>query len=120
MLSDNGGNVAITGRDKSKLEKVANEISAFPIHADAAKEDDVNKTYELFLHEFGKLDCLINNAGIGGGWFSPNFVDLREGDALSLPLENETIDVAAQNCLFNIFHDEELEIALTKWKIGSI
>ena len=63
MLSDNGGNVAITGRDKSKLEKVANEISAFPIHADAAKEDDVNKTYELFLQEFGKLDCLVNNAG---------------------------------------------------------
>jgi len=37
---------------------------------------------------------------------------LREGDALSLPIEDETIDVAAQNCLFNIFHDEELEIAL--------
>lgn len=45
-------------------------------------------------------------------WFSSDFVDLREGDALSLPIENETIDVAAQNCLFNIFHDEELETAL--------
>ena len=46
------------------------------------------------------------------GWFKSEFVDLREGDALSLPIEDETIDVAAQNCLFNIFHDEELEIAL--------
>ena len=45
-------------------------------------------------------------------WFNAEFVDLREGDALSLPIEDETIDVAAQNCLFNIFHDEELEIAL--------
>jgi SAM-dependent methyltransferase len=45
-------------------------------------------------------------------WFNSDFVDLREGDALSLPIENETIDVAAQNCLFNIFHDEELEQAL--------
>ena len=45
-------------------------------------------------------------------WFKSEFVDLREGDALSLPIEDETIDVAAQNCLFNIFHDEELEIAL--------
>jgi len=45
-------------------------------------------------------------------WFSNDFVDLREGDALSLPIENETIDVAAQNCLFNIFHDEELDTAL--------
>ncbi len=45
-------------------------------------------------------------------WFSSDFVDLREGDALSLPIENESIDVAAQNCLFNIFHDEELDTAL--------
>jgi len=45
-------------------------------------------------------------------WFKSEFVDLREGDALSLPLEDKTIDVAAQNCLFNIFHDEELELAL--------
>ena len=45
-------------------------------------------------------------------WFSTDFVDLREGDALSLPIENESIDVAAQNCLFNIFHDEELDTAL--------
>jgi SAM-dependent methyltransferase len=45
-------------------------------------------------------------------WFSTDFVDLREGDALSLPMENESIDVAAQNCLFNIFHDEELDTAL--------
>ena len=45
-------------------------------------------------------------------WFKSDFVNLREGDALSLPIDDETIDVAAQNCLFNIFHDEELEIAL--------
>jgi len=29
-----------------------------------------------------------------------------------LPIEDKTIDVAAQNCLFNIFHDEELNTAL--------
>ena len=68
MLADKGGKVAITGRDKTKLEKVADEIGAFQILADAAKEEDINKTYELLLREFEKLDCLINNAGIGGGW----------------------------------------------------
>lgn len=45
-------------------------------------------------------------------WFKSDFVDLRLGDALNLPVEDETIDVAAQNCLFNIFENEELEIAL--------
>lgn len=45
-------------------------------------------------------------------WFKSEFVDLRHGDALSLPVEDESIDVAAQNCLFNIFKMEELKLAL--------
>ncbi len=77
MLVEKRGKVAITGRDKVKLEKVANDIGAFPIHADAANEDDVNKTYVLFLQEFGKLDCLINNAGIGGGWGEITELDIK-------------------------------------------
>jgi len=77
MLLEKGGKVAITGRDKSKLEKVANEIGAFPIHADAANDEDVNKTYELFLQQFSKLDCLINNAGIGGGWGEITELDMK-------------------------------------------
>lgn len=45
-------------------------------------------------------------------WFNPDFIDLKLGDALNLPVEDESIDVAAQNCLFNIFYENELEIAL--------
>lgn len=45
-------------------------------------------------------------------WFNKEFVDLRKGDALSLPIEDNSIDVAAQNCLFNIFKMEELKKAL--------
>lgn len=45
-------------------------------------------------------------------WFSPDIIELKLGDALNLPVEDESIDVAAQNCLFNIFRDNELEIAL--------
>jgi len=54
----------------------------------------------------------LTEAEKSNNWFSSDFVDLRDGDALSLPIEDETIDVAAQNCLFNIFHDEELKTAL--------
>lgn len=77
LLIEKGGKVAITGRDKSKLEKVAKEIGAFPIHADVAIENDVKKTYELFLKEFGKLDCLINNAGIGDAWNEITELDIK-------------------------------------------
>lgn len=45
-------------------------------------------------------------------WFSSDFVDLKKGDALNLPVEDESIDVAAQNCLFNIFTKEDLKLAL--------
>ena len=45
-------------------------------------------------------------------WFDSNFIDLRKGSALSLPLENQSVDVAAQNCLFNIFKAEDLQQAL--------
>ena len=45
-------------------------------------------------------------------WFESDFVSLKKGDALDLPVEDNSIDVAAQNCLFNIFKVEELKKAL--------
>ena len=47
-------------------------------------------------------------------WFKRDFVDIRKGDALNLPIEDQSIDVAAQNCLFNIFHDDDLKQALSE------
>ncbi len=47
-------------------------------------------------------------------WFKREFVDLRKGDALALPVESGSVDVAAQNCLFNIFHDAALNRALSE------
>ena len=45
-------------------------------------------------------------------WFKSEFVELIKGDALNLPIEDESIDVAAQNCLFNIFKTDDLKKAL--------
>ena len=47
-------------------------------------------------------------------WFKKEMVDLRKGDALNLPVEDNSIDVAAQNCLFNIFKQDELKQALAE------
>lgn len=65
LLVESGAFVGITGRDKTKLEKVAKEINAFAIHTDVSKESDIELTYKTFLDKFGGLDCLVNNAGIG-------------------------------------------------------
>jgi SAM-dependent methyltransferase len=47
-------------------------------------------------------------------WFKSEFVTLLKGDALNLPVADNSIDVAAQNCLFNIFKQEELQQALAE------
>lgn len=78
LLVEKGGRLAITGRDKSRLERTAKEIGAFPIKADAGKPEDIKRTYDEFLKEFGKLDCLINNAGIGGKWDQVFDLDLED------------------------------------------
>ena len=51
-------------------------------------------------------------------WFDPSFVEIRDGNALDLPVDDEQVDLAAQNCLFNIFTTAEdggdLEQALSE------
>ncbi len=51
-------------------------------------------------------------AEVENDWFKSDFVELKKGDALNLPVEDNTIDVAAQNCLFNIFKEEDLKRAI--------
>ncbi len=45
-------------------------------------------------------------------WFSQNFIEIKKGTALQLPIDDNSIDVAAQNCLFNIFNQKDLKTAL--------
>lgn len=54
----------------------------------------------------------FKEAEVQNDWFQSDFVSLRKGDALNLPVEDESVGVAAQNCLFNIFHQEDLKKAL--------
>ena len=54
----------------------------------------------------------LKEAESSNSWFKAEYVDIRKGDALNLPVEDNSIDVAAQNCLFNIFDTEDLKKAL--------
>tara|TARA_R110000868_G_scaffold720_4_gene5247 strand:+ start:8199 stop:9167 length:969 start_codon:yes stop_codon:yes gene_type:complete len=47
-------------------------------------------------------------------WFKSDFVELKKGDAMNLPIEDNCIDVAAQNCLFNIFKADDLKQAIAE------
>jgi 3-oxoacyl-[acyl-carrier protein] reductase len=65
VLGEAGARVAITGRDRSRVTRTAKEVGAFAIAADVARPADIERTYDEFLSEFGGIDCLVNNAGIG-------------------------------------------------------
>tara|TARA_R110002050_G_scaffold249661_3_gene387472 strand:- start:50 stop:1018 length:969 start_codon:yes stop_codon:yes gene_type:complete len=47
-------------------------------------------------------------------WFKSDFIELKKGDAMNLPVEDNSIDVAAQNCLFNIFKADDLKKAIAE------
>ncbi|OZV69304.1 arsenosugar biosynthesis arsenite methyltransferase ArsM [Winogradskyella aurantia] len=47
-------------------------------------------------------------------WFKSDFVDLKKGDAMRLPVADNSVDVAAQNCLFNIFKEDDLKQAIAE------
>jgi len=81
MLSEAGARVAITGRNQERLAIAAEAVNGIGIHADVSNEEDVRRTVERVLEEFGSIDILINNAGFGT--FSPLAeIDRAEFDAV--------------------------------------
>ena len=56
----------------------------------------------------------LGQAEMENEWFDRNFIDIRKGSALDLPVNDNSVDVAAQNCLFNIFTKNDLHRALSE------
>ncbi len=64
-----GAKVVITARREAPLEEVAAQIRAsggevLPVVSDISKVDDAKKVVAETLAAFGKIDILINNAGV--------------------------------------------------------
>jgi len=65
VLSENGASVVITGKDQERLEKSASEISnSFAIVANVRKTEDVKNAVKKTVEKFGRLNILVNNAGV--------------------------------------------------------
>lgn len=69
-LAGAGADVVLTGRHLDTLRPVADAIRdrtgrrALPIAMDMARLADLQRTVETIVQDFGRLDILINNAGI--------------------------------------------------------
>ena len=70
LFADEGASVVLTARHEDKLNEVVDGIRskgqhAIGVVADVCSTEDTRKVFETAIKEFGDVDILINNAGIG-------------------------------------------------------
>ena len=65
-----GAEVVVSSRNLENLERVANEVKArgrhsLAIKADITKKTDIDHLVQKVMEEFGRIDILVNNGGVG-------------------------------------------------------
>jgi hypothetical protein len=67
--SRHGARVVFSGRSHEKGKALEEELSpnVASYRADAASASDTNALMNFAGERFGRLDCVVNNAGVGGG-----------------------------------------------------
>src|SRR5438093_9448184 len=80
-LAEAGADVALVSRTQADLDQVAADVRAttgrraIGVAADVTREADIAAMVQKVMAEFGKVDILINDAGIGG---TTPVLDLKE------------------------------------------
>lgn len=70
--AEQGAHVALLARRKEKLDSVVKEIEAaghkaIAVQCDVSNEESIKKAIDEVLAHYGKIDILLNNAGIAVG-----------------------------------------------------
>jgi NAD(P)-dependent dehydrogenase (short-subunit alcohol dehydrogenase family) len=65
MLSDEGFALTLAARTREKVETAADTLGAQAVAGDVANEDDCRRIVEEHRREHGRLDVLVNSAGVG-------------------------------------------------------
>jgi 3-oxoacyl-[acyl-carrier protein] reductase len=69
LLAEDGASVVVSGRDAGRLDAAVKELESLGapvlgVAADAAKREDCDRLVEAAKERFGRIDVLVNNAGI--------------------------------------------------------
>jgi NAD(P)-dependent dehydrogenase (short-subunit alcohol dehydrogenase family) len=123
-LAASGARVAITGRDKGRIEEAAQTLGVFAIQADVTDESDVIRTYREVLAKFGDLGILVNNPSSGprmvgpcSGLSASCFITLIWSPSSTARLTN-LVDSETRRCL--ITSSPGATTSRTKQNIGII
>ena len=66
LFADEGAQVVVSDVNAEQGERVATSIGAHFVHADVAREADIETLVSATLTRYGRIDCMINNAGVVG------------------------------------------------------
>jgi NAD(P)-dependent dehydrogenase (short-subunit alcohol dehydrogenase family) len=68
LFAEEGASVVVADIMDDRGMALADELgsNAVFLHVDVTQEDQVKAAVDLALERFGRLDCMFNNAGIGG------------------------------------------------------
>ncbi len=85
-FTENGATEIITSKNSQLLKNAADKLkNTISISADIRKEEDVKNVVEKTIEKFGKLDILINNAGV--------FPKIKQMHEISEVEWNDVLDV---------------------------
>jgi NAD(P)-dependent dehydrogenase (short-subunit alcohol dehydrogenase family) len=69
MLQEQGFALTLAARTQAKVEAAADTLGAHAVTADVAKEADCRRIVDEHRAQHGRLDVLVNSAGVGiAGW----------------------------------------------------
>ncbi|GAB6989163.1 glucose 1-dehydrogenase [Paenibacillus pini] len=98
LFAQEGGKVVGTDLNMDKLNELVNEITsnggeAIAIQHNVASEDDWKRVIEETLKRFGKVDVLVNNAGISSTMTIAN---------LEMEQWNKVMDINLNGCMLGM------------------
>jgi NAD(P)-dependent dehydrogenase (short-subunit alcohol dehydrogenase family) len=101
-LGEDGYGVTVSARRPEKLEDAAHQlgeegVDVHSVAANMAEEDDIKKAVSGHRERFGRLDVLINNAGIGIG--SPVAETETKKLDLQLDVNLRAVYLVARECI---------------------
>ncbi|MFL5915116.1 MAG: SDR family oxidoreductase [Gaiellaceae bacterium] len=67
MLRDESFDLTLASRRPERVEAAASELGAFAVAANVAEANDCEKVVAEHRDRFGRLDVLVNSAGVGFG-----------------------------------------------------